>query len=419
MKKITLLLAFLLTLTACNSNTNLTATNLMAGVSGNDIAPILIDDLQESRADKTTEITDFSLDIFEKIYSGENTLISPLSIISALSMTANGAEKETLSQMEEAFGADIGSLNEYLYAYKAYLPTADKYKVSLANSIWFKNKESLAIKQEFLQTNKDYYDAEIYKAPFDDSTKNDINAWVNEKTAGQIKKLLEEKPPEDAVMYLINALSFDAEWLNIYKDTSVRKGEFTTQSGDKKTVDFMHSTEYGYIEVPNAVGFSKPYADDKYSFVALLPDEGLAVSDFIASIDGKTLIDAIKSQSDAQLYASVPKFAFEYSKELSEILNELGIKDAFDADSADFGSLGQSSEGNIFISRVIHKTKIEVDEKGTKAGAVTAVEMAGGTAAPAEPKTVNLNRPFFFMIVDKEFNMPVFMGVLNDATATK
>ncbi len=414
MKKIALLLALMLTLTACNSSTNLTATNLMAGVNKNDIAPIVVDKLQENSADKTTEIVDFSLDIFEKIHEDENTLISPLSIISALSMTANGAEKETLAQMEEAFGTDIGSLNEYLYAYKSYLTTADKYKVSLANSIWFKDKENLIVEKEFLQTNKNYYDAEIYKAPFDDSTKNDINAWVNEKTDGQIKKLLEEKPPENAVMYLINALSFDAEWLSIYKDSSISDGEFTAKSGDKKMVDFMHSTEYGYIEVPNAIGFSKPYADNKYSFVALLPDEGLAISDFMASIDGKMLIDAIKEQSNEEVNTSMPKFAFEYNQELSEILKKLGIRDAFDGDSADFSLLGQSSAGNIFISRVIHKTKIEVDEKGTKAGAVTAVEMKTESARLTEPKIVNLNRPFFFMIVDNEFNMPIFMGVLND-----
>ncbi len=416
MKKITLLLVLLLTLTACNSNTNITAKNLMAGVNRNDITPIVINNPQESSVDKATEITNFSLNIFKKILESENTLISPLSIISALSMTANGAEKETLSQMEEVFGADIDGLNQYLYAYKFYLPTADKYKVSLANSIWFKDIESLTVEKEFLQINKDYYDAEVYKAPFDDSTKNDINAWVHKKTNGQIQKLLEEKPPENSVMYLINALSFDAEWQSIYKDTSVRKGEFTTQDGDKKTVDFMHSNEYGYIELPHAIGFSKPYADNQYSFVALLPDEGLEVSDFMDLIDGKTIINAVKNQRDDEVYTSMPKFAFEYSKELSEVLKELGIKDAFDADFADFSSLGQSVDGNIFINRVIHKTRIEVDERGTKAGAVTAVEMEAECAAPAEPKTVNLNRPFFFMIVDSEFNMPIFMGALNDVT---
>ncbi len=417
MKKVTLLLALLLTLTACGSNPKLTATGLMAGVTRNNIAPIAIDNLPESSADKTMEIADFSLGIFKKAYEGENTLISPLSIISALSMTANGAQKETLFQMEAVFGTDIGSLNEYLHAFQAYLPTADKYKVSLANSIWFKDEERLMVEKAFLQTNKDYYDAEIYKAPFDDSTKNDMNAWVNEKTDGQIQKLLEEKPPKGAVMYLINALSFDAEWLSIYKDTSVREGTFTTQGGDKQTVDFMHSTEYGYIEVQNGVGFSKPYADRKYSFVALLPDEGLAVSEFIAAMDGKMLMDAIKDQSNDQVYASIPKFAFEYGDELSEILKELGIKDAFDAEFADFSALGQSPGGNIFISRVIHKTKIEVDERGTKAGAVTAVAMAEGSAAPEEPRIVNLNRPFFFMIVDNEFCMPIFMGVLSDTAS--
>lgn len=334
---------------------------------------LYIDNPQESSADKATEIVNFSLDIFKKIHESENALISPLSIISALSMTANGAEKETLSQMEEVFGVDIDGLNEYLYAYKFYLPTADKYKVSLANSIWFKDIESLTVEKEFLQTNKDYYDAEVYKAPFDDSTKNDINAWVHKKTDGQIQKLLEEKPPEGSVMYLINALSFDAEWQSIYKDTSVREGEFTTQDGDKKTVDFMYSTEYGYIELPHAIGFSKPYADNQYSFVALLPDEGLEVSDFIDLIDGKTILNAVKNQRDDEVYTSMPKFAFEYSKELSEVLKDLGIKDAFDADFADFSSLGHSRDGNIFINRVIHKTKIEVDERGTKAGALNDV----------------------------------------------
>jgi serpin B len=191
---------------------------------------------------------------------------------------------------------------------------------------------------------------------------------------------------------------------------------FTAQDGTEKTVDFMHSTEYGYIKLPNAIGFTKPYADYRYFFVALLPDEGLEVSDFIDSIDGKALINAVKNQSNEMVYASMPKFTFEYGKELSEALKELGIKDAFDSELADFSSLGHSKEGNIFISRVIHKTKIEVDEMGTKAGAVTAVEMSAGSAALTEPKTVNLNRPFFFMIVDSEFNMPVFMGVLNDVT---
>lgn len=190
--------------------------------------------------------------------------------------------------------------------------------------------------------------------------------------------------------------------------------EFTTQDGDKKMVDFMNSTEYGYIEVPGAIGFSKPYADNKYSFIALLPDEELTLWDFMTSLDGTTLIEAIKNQSDDQVFASMPKFTFEYDNELSKVLKEVGIVDAFDAELADFTSLGQSNDGNIFISRVIHKTKIEVNEKGTKAGAVTAVEMSEASMDLTEPKIVNLNRPFFFILVDNEFRMPIFMGILNN-----
>lgn len=414
MKKIILLLVSLLMVTTYSGCASLSAENLMKGVKRTEIASTLIGNQQLNSTDKTTKIIDFSLDIFKRIDEEENTLISPLSIISALAMTANGAEKNTRAQMEEVFGTDIRSLNEYLYTYQADLPTSDKYKVSLANSIWFKDTANLTVEDGFLQTNKDYYNAEVYHAPFDDSTKKDINSWVNKKTDGQIKEVLSEKLPENSVLYLINALSFDGEWQNIYHDTSISEGKFTNKAGNKETVDFMDSTEYSYIELPNAIGFSKPYADNKYSFVALLPEKGLEVSNFINSLDGKLLMKALKKQSDETVYASIPKFTFEYSKELSEILKQLGIKDAFDVDLADFSSMG-SSDGNLFINRVIHKTKIEVNEKGTKAGAVTAVEvLCGAVAAQEEPKIIELDRPFFFLIVDNKFHMPIFMGVLND-----
>ncbi len=412
MRKIITLLVFILALTGCSVVPSIGSVNLMSGIKARSIVPIKIDGTEEKS--EAPEITNFSLDIFRKNYGSENMLISPLSIISALSMTANGAEKETLSQMEEVFGTDLTDLNQYLYAYRSYLPTGEKYKMSLANSIWFKDAEDLTVEQDFLQMNKDYYDADVYKALFDESTKDDINTWVHEKTNGQIEKLLDESIPKEAVMYLINALSFDAQWRDIYEDIAVHKGEFTSASGDKKTVDFMHSTEHGYIQTPGAVGFSKPYADEKYYFIALLPNEGFDVSRLLDLIDGETLVDVLKNQSNEAVQVSIPKFEFEYADELSDVLKELGMKDAFDRKLADFSSLGRSTDGNIFINRVIHKTKIRVDEKGTEAGAVTGVEMIKESAIPLERKTVKLDRPFFFMIVDGEYGLPIFMGTLND-----
>lgn len=150
--------------------------------------------------------------------------------------------------------------------------------------------------------------------------------------------------------------------------------------------------------------------------LALRPHEEIKIENFIASMDGETLMDAIKNQSHEEVLTSIPKFQFEYDEELSETLKELGMVDAFDGDKADFSALAHSGEGNICIGHVLHKTKIQVHERGTKAGAATAVEMVIGSVAPLAPKTVNLDRPFFFMIVDNEYNMPIFMGVLNDIT---
>ena len=110
----------------------------------------------------------------------------------------------------------------------------------------------------------------------------------------------------------------------------------------------------------------------------------------------------------------MPKFSVEYSSLLNDSLKQMGIVDAFDEENADFTALGKSEVGNIYISRVIHKTKIDVDEKGTKAGAVTAVEMETKSIMLEEPKEVILNRPFFYMIIDTEQNLPLFMGSLMD-----
>ncbi len=416
MKKCILAVALLLTflLSACAAPVSKSTLNLMDNIQKNDLAPIEISDPNRQQGSRKEEIIDFSLNLLREDYAGQNILISPLSIVSALGMTANGADGQTLAEMEQVLNADVQGLNDYLKSYTAYLPSSEKYKVGLANSIWFKDDESLTVNRDFLQTNKDYYDAGIYKTPFNESTKNAINNWVKDKTGGMIEKLLEEAPPADAVMYLINALSFDAEWENIYKDTQIRAGEFTLENGEKQTVEFMSSSEFTYLENDAITGFMKPYKDNKYAFVALLPGENISMADLLSALDAKDVMDLIKNRKDEEVYAKIPKFSAEYSTLLNNSLQKLGMSDAFDVEKADFTGLGKSADGNIFISRVIHKTKIDVDEKGTKAGAVTAVEMKDCGSAPMieEPKKIFLDRPFFYMLVDTEQNLPLFMGSL-------
>ena len=414
MKKCILTVTLLLSIafTACAGPISNNSSNLMDNIQKSDLAPIEISDISEQQLSRKEEITGFSLKLFNENFEESNILISPISIVSALGMVANGANGETLTEMEEVLNSDIQGLNDYLKAYTAYLPSSDKYKVSLANSIWFKDDKGLNVNRDFLQINKDYYDASVYKAAFDTSTKDDINAWVKDKTNGMIETLLEEAPPKDAVMYLINALSFDAEWENIYETTQINEGKFTLENGEKQAVKFMSSSEFSYLENETVTGFIKPYKDNKYAFVALLPKGNISMVDLLKSIEAKDLISLIENRKGEEVYAKIPKFSMEFNTLLNETLQSLGILDAFDEKKADFTGLGKSVNGNIYINRVIHKTKIDLDEKGTKAGAVTAVEMDTESAPIEEPKKVILDRPFFYMIIDTEQNLPLFMGSL-------
>lgn len=408
---LTVFLILVLVITACNTSTFKNATDLMPDTKKDNITTIKQSNLNDPEVSRKNEIINFSLQIFRNNFDDKNILISPFSIISALGMVTNGATGKTLLQLEQAFDSDIQKLNEYLKAYKEYLPSSKKYEVNFANSIWFKDKDSLKVNEDFLQINKDYYDASVYKAPFDESTKDDINMWVSNMTNKIIESLLDEPPSPDTVMYLINALSFDAEWEDVYEKLQITKGEFFLENGERQDVDFMNSLENVYLENDVATGIMKPYKDNKYAFVALLPKVNISMSELLISLDAKEIMTLIENQKKETVLLKLPKFSVEYSENLNDSLKNLGITDGFDEQKADFSKLANSTDGNIFISRVIHKTKIDVYEKGTKAGAVTSVEM-DATGAIIETKEVFLDRPFFYMIIDTKQNLPLFIGSL-------
>ena len=416
MKKTRISLVIISLLLVCAMAVNLTgctmkvqAKDLMEGIIPNQVNAL--DDLSAQNAD----VTDFAIRLFKASEeSGKNTLISPLSVLCALAMTANGAEEETLAQMEEVLGMTTEELNLYLYSYMQNLPQDDKYKLSLANSIWFTEDERFTVNQDFLQTNADYYGADVYKAPFDKQTLKDINNWVKHNTDDMIPEIL-DKIPEEAIMYLVNALAFEAEWMEIYEKQQVRDGKFTKEDGTKQDVEFMYSTEGTYLEDENAIGFKKYYKGGKYAFVAMLPNEGVSVSEYIASLTGESLNALLSNPQYGTVHTSMPKFEMEHTVEMAEILKGMGMTEAFDIYNADFEGLGTSTAGNIYISRVLHKTFISVGEKGTKAGAATVVEMADGAAAePQEPKEVYLDRPLVYMLIDCENNIPFFIGTMMD-----
>ncbi len=360
---------------------------------------------------------DFAVELFKKSADPEqNSLISPLSVLLALAMTANGADTQTKAEMEAVLGRTIPleELNEYLYTYVKNLPSNEKYKVEIANSIWFReDAQTLEVRQEFLQKNADYYSAAAYKSAFDAQTVKDINRWVNDKTDGMIDGIVDEIDPL-TVMYLINALVFDAEWQTVYNKKDIYDGVFKSYLGAEQTVEMMCSDEYGYLRDESAVGFLKNYYDGKYCFAALLPNEGIPIENYIASLTGSGLRAVISNAESASVMARLPKFSYDYTVTMNRALQEMGMQAAFSGENADFSKLGDSPLGNIYIGAVLHKTFNSVDERGTKAGAVTKVGMEANSVEPSEPYIVTLDRPFVYAIIDNSTNLPVFLGTVLD-----
>lgn len=407
-----LCLALTLFLVGCGSQ--VLAEDLMAGVQV-EAPPVSVE--AKDREAGALAVTEFSVRLFqESREEGENTLVSPLSVLCALAMTANGARGETLAQMETLFGIPIEELNEYLYAYTQSLPLGQTYQLNLANSLWIRDDGRIQVEEDFLQTNAAWYDARVYQAPFDNSTVKDINAWVSENTDGMIDHVL-DRVPEETVLYLINALCFEAQWKNVYYEHQVRDGAFTTEEGDVRDVELMYSNEYQYLEDDKAAGFMKFYDDEAYAFVALLPKEGVRLGDYIESLTGENLRTMLSNVQDTKVETAIPKFQSEYAVEMKEILQTLGMTDAFDPEQADLSGIGETSTGLLYINQVLHKTYIAVNEKGTKAGAATVVVTGEGAAPPTEVKTVYLDRPFLYLIVDREAGLPVFMGTVMDITS--
>lgn len=359
-----------------------------------------------------TAMADFSLSLFQKLITkdGENDLFSPLSAAICLSMIANGAAGETRAQMEEALGMKVDTLNKSLYAFTSSLYRADDCKLNLANSVWFRDDENqLHVNDGFLQTNADWYDAQIYASPFDSSTVKDINAWCKYYTDGMIDKMIDKIDAAD-MLYLVNALTFDAQWETKYEKTDVEEGPFTDYDGEKSSVQTLSSTEGIYLSADGVTGFAKNYAGNAYSFVALLPDEGIDLYEYVDALDGGAWTALWNSRERATVSVKMPEFAYGASMRFNDALEMMGMKDMF-GERADFSAIGYSEWGKLYCSEVCQKTVIRVDRNGTKAAAITWGEM-NGTAAPEKPRRVVLDRPFVYAIVESGTGLPLFLGAV-------
>ncbi len=393
------------------------------------------DDMMAHNLDALTvyaALSDFGLDLLkqtrtangEKAMASEidhtpfSTLVSPLSVALALSMTANGADGSTLAQFEEALGdgASIDAINVACHALTAiYRNLTGSTKCTIANSVWADPEGQIS--DGFVGKCRGIYDAQVFQAQLSDSSiVKDLNSWVSEHTNKMIPQIISEPFPEETACLLVNALYLKNKWAKEFDPLCTREMDFHHAGGSDSQVDYLQhfNTTLSYLQGEGAQGVALPYDDGRLAFFAILPDlypDSPDLGEWLDDLEGNSLAELIQCREDALFLSfAMPKFMAEWKGNLEEVLPLLGLEDAFLPGMADFSKMGDNSAG-YYLEKVIHATKIEVDEKGTEAAAATVVAASGGSAAPPEAGiTLILDRPFLYGIVDLYTGVPLFLG---------
>lgn len=382
-------------------------------LSGEDIMP-------EGYEKYSDSVTDFSLQLFaENLSDDENAVLSPYSVVSAMSLLMNGADGDTLAQMKSvmAKGTDLGVINESNRYLTSRLSAFNNEEGEFfrADSLWL--DDSFDVKASFLQSVVNYYDAGVIRTPLSDTAAKDkINGWISEQTKGKITDMAESINPDTRAM-IINAVLMDDKWTTPYTQDDLLDGTFRGTQGDTDAT-FMCSKEF-YISSSHAEGFVKSFKNLPLKFAAVVPVDDIPLTEFANTLSASKLNALIESQKPTEFCrASLPEFSVKNKLDLKESLVATGIEDAFDDVEADFSSL--TNTGDIHIGSVNQEAFVEVGPQGACAGAATVVELAD-TASPQEEemKELVLDRPFLFIIFDNESNIPVFMGAVNNIGANQ
>lgn len=354
---------------------------------------------------------DFAFSLLSDIKSeDENTVISPLSVLSVLSMLSNGASQKTLSQFKNVLGdgLDVSHINTYNHYLNCRLTAFNSKDGSFdtADSVWF--ADSFDVRTAFLQSCVDYYGSDIFRVNFSGGdVVSKVNKWISDRTDGEIDKLIDELSDE-TIGLLVNASLFEDRWLNEYNERAVSRGTFHGTKGDT-TVSFMESSE-SYLETDYAKGISKSFANTPCKFAALVPAADTPLDEFIENLTFSRFDELIKSEEPlAACKCLLPVFEVRSSLRLKDSLVDMGLVDAFDAENANFSDI--SNTGNVYINDVVHEAFIEVGPQGAKAGAATAAVKDG--AVPLEHE-LTFDRPFVFAVYDNESNIPLFLGIVNN-----
>lgn len=372
--------------------------------------------------------TKFALDLFRELIAedaNKNIFISPLSISMALAMTYNGAEGTTKDAMAKTLNLGNMTLEEINREYSNLIESLKNVdqavKLLIGNSVWIKQEFEPFVKSSFLQRVGTSYDGETFTRDFgNQQTVNEINGWVDQRTEGKIKQIVQQLSPE-LVMLLINAIYFKGQWITRFDKTKTQPQDFFLPEGNTVKVDMMSTSgNFSLCSGENCQVARLPYGRDKIAMYVFLPDEGISLDSFIASLNQTAHDEYVRRlQRIPNLIVKLPKFKVEYgAKRLNDALKKLGMEIAFNPDEANFSDIASTAPGNLYISYVDHKAIVEVNEEGTEAAAVTQVGIGWETSIHSYPPSFVVDRPFFFEIRDDRSGSILFMGkIYNPAGA--
>ncbi len=344
----------------------------------------------------------------------KNLMISPTSIAMALAMTQNGAAGETEQSMAKVLYHEGMSLDELNQAYenlRISLTNPDpKVELSIANSLWM--HKGVPFQSDFVKRTERAFAAEVAELDyFSPSSVKRVNDWVSKQTRGKIDKILEKL---EGMLTLVNAIYFNGEWSTPFKKEETQERPFHILDGSEKQQPMMTRTSsFGYCEDPKLQAIRLPYGSGRLAMYVLLPSNESSLTELRDNLDGANWASLLTRMNSRRGTIVLPRFKFEYDDDLKETLKSLGMAVAFDPAQADFSRALKPVTGErLFISKVIHKTMIEVNERGTEAAAATAVVITP-TSAPVnleQPFSMVVDRPFFFAIRDDQTGAILFIG---------
>ena len=399
-----LIISMLFCITACGTETvEAGAVNLSENVEPTAVKKQKISD------DFVTAQQDFACGVFTAYYTPDkgNVNLSPYSLSFCLGIAANGAQGDTLKEFEEVLmrGMKTEDWNPNMYN----LMADNKETIIQADSLWI-DKEHKEINNDFLSLAKGNFNASVFSADFNENVAEHINKWVKETTNGKIDGIIKETFPNTA-MYIANTVYLDKYWGSSHYESRVKIEEFTSLDKSKQNVKMMYcileAYKSAYIKQEDAEGFIKALSGN-CSFVALMPDEDVLFGDYIASLNGEKLRRIINNSQKINVKSGMPYFKIENDIVFNDTLKKMGIKKAYSSSSADFSKIGK---GGLYLGRTNQKSSITVDVGGVRAAAASGQEIIYRGLTEAEEKTVVLNRPFVYIILDKH-NVPLFIGAV-------